>query len=138
MLNALAEINLSAVVVAAMAYFVIGWVWYSPQVFGNAYLKEMKLDPRKMKMNNMGVTFGTTFICGFLTAFVIKAFMVATYTESALLGTNIGVLLSLGILGTNAVSDALFENHSTQLFFIKIGYNIVGFMVMGAILGGWR
>ena len=138
MLNSFAEINFIAVLVAAVAYFLVGWAWYSPMLFGNAYLKEMKLDPKKMKMENMGVIFGASFICGLLTAFVIKAVMIATFADTVFLGANIGVLLSVGLIGTNAMNDALYDNHSTKLFFIKVGYNVLGFIVMGAILGAWK
>jgi len=43
------EINFVAVVVAAVAYFVLGWVWYSPEVFGKAWMKELKISAKDIK-----------------------------------------------------------------------------------------
>ena len=138
MLSSFAEINFLAVFVAAVAYFFVGWLWYSPMLFGKLYCKEMKIDPKKTKMDNMGVTFGASFICGFLTAFVIQAIMISTFSNSAYLGINTGILLSIGLIGTNSLNDALYANSTMRLFLLKLGYNVAGFIVMGAILGGWK
>ena len=137
MLNSFAEINFVPVLIAAIAYFMIGWLWYSPMLCGKAYMKELKIDCANMKMENMGVTFGASFICGLLTACVIKTIMVATYATTPYQGANVGLLLSVGLVVTNTLNCSLYDQKSTKLFLINSGYNVVGFIAMGAILGVW-
>ncbi len=43
------DINYWAVLVAAIAQFVIGMAWYSPMLFGKTWMKEMGLTDKDMK-----------------------------------------------------------------------------------------
>ncbi len=137
-MNPFAELNIVAVIVAAVAYFMIGWLWYSPMLFGNLYLKEMHADPKNIKMAGMGITFGTSFVLGVVNAITINVITIGVNAHTAGLGANLGLLLGVGLIVPVVMTDTLYDHRSTKLFLIKVGYNVVGFIAMGAILGAWR
>jgi hypothetical protein len=47
------EINWLAVVVAAIACFLLGGLWYSPVLFGKAWQRETGLTDEKLRNGNM-------------------------------------------------------------------------------------
>lgn len=58
-------------VTAAAALFplLLGFVWYNPKVFGNAWMKGAGLNEESMKGANMALVFGLTYVFSFLIAF---------------------------------------------------------------------
>jgi len=41
-------------------------------------------------------------------------------------------------IGTSRLNDVLYERKPWGLFFINVGYTLVIYVIMGAILGAWR
>ena len=54
----ISTINWLAVIAAALSNFLLGGLWYSPMLFGNAWAKENGLDEQDLKK-------GTAKILGF-------------------------------------------------------------------------
>lgn len=63
--------NLLFVALAALVPLVVGFIYYSPKVFGNAWMKACGLTEEKLKGNNMIVVFGTMLILSFLLSFML-------------------------------------------------------------------
>ena len=53
--------NLIFVVVAALVPLVMGFIYYHPKVFGNAWMKACGLTKEKLEGANMLVVFGVTW-----------------------------------------------------------------------------
>ena len=47
------QLNIWAVLVAALSTFLIGGLWYSPAVFGKAWMKENGFTEESLKNSNM-------------------------------------------------------------------------------------
>ena len=60
--------NLIALLVAALVPLLIGFIWYNPKVFGNAWMKAADMSEEKMQGANMGLIFGLSFVFSFLAA----------------------------------------------------------------------
>ena len=56
------EINYYVVLVSALAFFVIGAIWYSPVLFANSWLKELGITKEDMAKGSMTKTFGVSFL----------------------------------------------------------------------------
>ena len=56
------EINWIAVVVAAVACFLLGGLWYSPVLFGKAWQRETGLTDEQLKNGNMVKIFGLSLV----------------------------------------------------------------------------
>lgn len=134
--NAISAVNWLAVLCAAVAAFVIGWVWYSRKVFGSAWLVEIGLTEESLRQANMPVILGGTFMLHFVAATVLAMFL-GTGSDW-LIGLQAGLLIGLGWIATAYGITYLFEQRSLRIFLINTGYYLVLFAVMGLIIGAWN
>ncbi len=67
--------NYLAVLVVALSTFMIGGLWYSPAVFGKAWMKENGFTEENMKGRNMIKIRGAAFILGLIAAFNLAMFI---------------------------------------------------------------
>lgn len=132
----LSQINFLAVLVAAILSFGIGALWYSPVLFGNAWMKLVGKTEEQIKSQNMVKIFGTAFILAVIISFNLAAFLGA---ESNLqLGMFYGGLAGIGWVSCSIGIVYLFEGKPLKLFFIDAGYQIVTYIIMGGIIGVWK
>lgn len=126
-------VNWVAVIVAAIASFGIGAIWYSPLMFTKAWLRESGVDPARGRNANMPLMMGTAFVLVLLATAVFAMFLGPNvdFGSGALYGFLAGLFWVTGYFGVNY----LFEQRSFKLFLINGGYNVVSFTVMGAVLG---
>jgi len=131
------QINWLAVVAASVAMFVLGGLWYSPMLFYKGWLSATKLTETELKGRNMPLVFGMAFVLTFLMA-VCLAFFLADQKTDLAWGITAGLLAGLGWATFSFAIIALFEKRTLSYVLINGGYITVGFVLMGAILGGWR
>lgn len=159
------EINFLALIAAAVSALVVGFVWYNPKVFGNAWMKAAEMTEEKVKGGNMGKIFALALFFAFLLAFQLQfltnhqtgAFSLIGGDPSTALpsyqaflddygdafrtfkhGALHGILAGLFIALPIIGTNALFERKSAKYIFINSGYWIVTLAVMGAIICGWK
>ena len=53
-------------------------------------------------------------------------------------GAIVGAAIAICWISMSKLTDVLFENKPFNLFFLHAGFDIVSFMVMGAIVVYWR
>lgn len=130
----MASLNWIAVLVAALVSFVIGGLWYSPILFGKAWMAENGFVEADVE-GEMGRIFGTAFVLSFIIALNLAAFL----GPEATLGWGLaaGALAGIGWVAAALGILYLFERRSMRLFLINAGYHAVTFTVMGGILGLW-
>lgn len=131
----LSSLNLLAILVAALISFVIGGLWYSPILFGKAWMEENGLTEQDTQ-GNMGLIFGTTFVLSLIIAFNLAAFLGPD--ASFVWGLTAGALAGIGWVAAAIGILYLFERKSMRLFLINAGYHAVTFTIMGGILGLWH
>lgn len=66
------EINPLAMLVAALVPMVLGFIWYNPKVFGNAWSKATGMTEDDRKTANMALIFGVSFLMSLMLAFVMN------------------------------------------------------------------
>lgn len=80
------HVNFLAVLVAALIPMIMGFVWYNPKVFGNAWMKAAGVDEEKMKGANMPLVFGLTFVFSFFVAMAMNFMAIHQFgTQSSLM-----------------------------------------------------
>ncbi|MDQ3072376.1 MAG: DUF1761 domain-containing protein, partial [Bacteroidota bacterium] len=72
-----------------------------------------------------------------IAAFVLAMFIYSPKTD-LIYGIIAGAFVGIGWVATSLGTLYLFERRSMQHFWINAGYWIVSFILMGAIIGGWR
>lgn len=131
------EISWIALLVAAVAGFAVGGVWYGP-LFGKAWQVEAGVTDEMAKSANMPVLFGTVFLLNLFAAFIL-GHVLATYGRPPL-WTSIMIAggVGLGFIATALGVNYLFARKSIKLFAIDAGYWVVIYSLMGAIFGALR
>ncbi|MCB0763161.1 MAG: DUF1761 domain-containing protein [Flavobacteriales bacterium] len=68
------HINWLVQFIAALVPMLIGFIWYNPKVFGNAWMKAAGVTEERMRSGNMALIFGLSFVFAFLLSFAYAAF----------------------------------------------------------------
>lgn len=61
--------------VAALVPMVIGFIWYNPKVFGNAWMKAANLSQEDIEGGNMPLIFGLSYVFSLILAFMLNYFV---------------------------------------------------------------
>lgn len=133
----ISTINWLAVIAAALSTFLLGGVWYSPALFGNAWMRENGFTEEQLKKRNMARIFGFSFVWGLIMSVNLAMFLNDPATDLSW-GASAGFLAGFGWVAMAIFVLGLFEGRSTRLMLINAGYFIVSFVIMGLILGAWR
>ena len=132
----ISTINWLAVIAAALSTFLLGGVWYSPALFGNAWMRENGFTEEQLKKRNMARIFGFSFVWGLIMSVNLAMFLNDPATDLSW-GASAGFLAGFGWVAMAIFVLGLFEGRSTRLMLINAGYFIVSFVIMGVILGAW-
>lgn len=134
------EINYWAVIVATISTMVVGSVWYTPKVFGNAWARLAKVDLSGDARSAVGPII-VTVIVSFITAWVFAGaiwiafeFYGGSFLMSALLT---GVVLWAGFTAARFITHDAFEGRPSALTIMNIAHELVTVLVMALILGLW-
>lgn len=140
-------INWLAVLVAGISSFVVGGIWYSPGLFGKAWMKENKFTEEQIKNGgNKGKIFGFTLVFSLLMSANLAMFLgdspatcpaECAQRTDVTWGATAGFLAGIWTFCAIAI-HSLFELKSWKLIFINGFYSLVALVLMGAILGAWR
>ncbi|MBL7864657.1 MAG: DUF1761 domain-containing protein [Cyclobacteriaceae bacterium] len=132
----MAHLNIWAILVSALSTFLIGGLWYSPALFGKAWMRENGFKEEDLKGGNFVKIFGLAFILGLIAAVNLAMFL-GPEADIAF-GAAAGFAAGFGWVAMFVGTHYLFERKSFTLFLINAGYSVVALTVMGIILGAWR
>ena len=137
------HLNWVAVLVAAISTMVVGFLWYSPLLFAKPWMREMGYDPNdKAKTEEMkksaGSAYGGSFVASLVSAFTLALILHGLGREDLHFGIMASFHIWLGFVATVQFTGALFAKQSMKLFAINTGYQLVCYLVMGAILTEWK
>jgi hypothetical protein len=127
------DINWIAVIVAAVASMVLGFIYYHPSVFGTRWQQLMGRDMTGTQ--GAGVSYAMSAVAALVAAFVLAQFIDAADAYVIDKGAFIGALGFLGFTATASFSDYVFAGRPWALFSIQNGYQLLSFIIMGAIIG---
>jgi hypothetical protein len=134
-ISALSGIHWPSVLVASLASFAVGGLWYSRPLFGGMWASEIKMKKKKVKPSAMAAIFGTTFVLTLAGAIVLDLLIGPNGTLLA--GLEGGLLVGVVFIGGSFGINYLFAGRSMRLYLIDAWYFAVLYLVMGAILGAW-
>lgn len=132
----MSEINLLAVLVAAVSSFLVGGLWYSPMLFGNIWNRENGSSPKAGEGSHPAKVFGISFVFSLIAAFAFALWL----GPAPELGDAIvrGLLAGFGMVAASFGINYQFANRSTTLWLVDGGYHTVQFLLFGVILGLWH
>ena len=131
------RINLLAVLVAAVPYVLLGYPWFS--VFRDPWFEGGGLTVEQLVNGpSLAVAFTVAIVSSLVMAYVLALLVIRTGEQTAARGMRMGALVWLGFVATLLGTQYVFEARSVAYFFITSGYPLLGLLIMGAVVGGWR
>ncbi len=140
-MNFLHDINFLAVLVAAVAAFLLGAIWYSPLLFAKQWMEFHGYTPEKVKaMQQAGAmrAFAVSFVCQLVIAFAIALLIAIIHMRSPVAGIKLGLVCWLGFAVSTGLMANVYSDKSIKAFLLDAAYQLVYFVVMGAILAVWH
>lgn len=130
--------NWMAILVAGIVNFIFEAVWYS--LFLNAWESGIGRthDWLRDHSPNPGLQYATAIVSAAVMAAAISWVVQKTGPQTAWRGIQIGAILWFGLLLTALATEYVFEVRPWSLLGINAGFWLVGMMLMGAIVGGWK
>lgn len=135
----LSDVKWVAVLVATIAYFALGALWYSKALFGPKWVALVGIDmndPNKTK--GMAKMMIGTFILIAVTCAGLGLFIVRMDLFVLSSGLKLGAITGLCFATTSVAISFIYESRPTALYFIDCGYHLVGNLVAAVILVLWR
>jgi hypothetical protein len=129
-----AGVNWLAVIVAAVAGIIVGFIWYAPQVFGRRWARASGIElPQPGEVQPM--TYIGAVVTAAVTAYVLAVLIGGLGAATLVDGVIVAVVVWLGFVATWLASGVFFERRSTEWWAINAGQAIVSLAIMGAIIG---
>jgi hypothetical protein len=134
------SVNYLAVLVSAIAVFLVGAVWYSPLLFGKMWVEEHGFTPEKVAAMRAvaGRAYSVSFLCYLVMAFVMALLVAWTGVTTPEGGSRLGAVVWLGFAATIGLTASMFSEKPITIFLLDAGYQLVYLMIMGTILAAWR
>ena len=129
------DVNWLAVVLAALAKFAIGGVWYSPPVFGPRWGAIVGVSPEAFKARMLSAML-TDFVSSLVLAWILANSLQFMGAIGLIPGLRTSFFLWLGFIATTLLSTTVYEGRPLTLFWINAGYWLISMLVMGAVIGG--
>lgn len=133
------NLNWLAIAVAAVAYFMLGAVWYSKALFGSKWASLVGLNMNDAdKKKGMGKMMAGTFALILVTCIGIA--LLASRMDLFVVVSAFKLGLITGIcFATTAVSISfIYESRPATLYFIDCGYHLAGHLIAAIILVLWK
>jgi hypothetical protein len=128
------NINLWAVLLAAVTKVIIGSFWYSPLVQGKRWMHESGLTEEDFKKGHPIWLMAILSLSFAFVAALAMAFFI-TSESNMVSGAGFGAIVSIVWISASKANTTLYENYSIKRYLIHAGYDICSYTTMGAILG---
>lgn len=128
------QANYVAVLVAGLASFVLGSVWYSPVMFLKPWMAEIKM-PADQAKPPMAPLLAIALVTSMVASYAMAVLLIPSQHHSLEIGLRRGFAAGLCWIATAFGSSYAFEGKSLRHWGINAGYYVIQFTVMGAILG---
>jgi hypothetical protein len=133
--NVMQNINMLAVLAAAISAFALGGIWYGP-LFCKTWCREAGVMMTETKKGHGVKVFSLAFLLS-LTAAAVFAWFLGPQ-PSFNYAASVGFAAGLSFVATSFGINYLFAQRSMKLFLIDGGYHILQFTLYGIILGLWH
>lgn len=130
------------ILVASVAYFMLGSIWFNPKVFGTAWAKShgIEMDPERRKEVNMAKLMGTAFLFTvMITTIIAKVCLISCGGGEACHAMGIMHCVKIGVLIGGAIAAAI---SMTYMFLMRPAnalildglFHVVGSVIASCVL----
>jgi cell division inhibitor SulA len=128
------------IVVAAVAAFTLGALWYSPMLLGKAWVAANGLTAEKIESMRASASraYTVSFLCNLVMAGALCVLLRRIGVVSWLTGAKLGALVGLGFAATLGLAANMYSDRKLSAWAIDAAYQVAYLVLMGAILAAWR
>ena len=135
---ALSNLNWLHVLVAALAYFALGAIWYGP-LFSKPWVKGHNIDANGPDAKKgVGVLMALSFVAFFVITFAAAVILTIVHAEVASHALKWGLFLGGAIAAPVIVINHLYLKKPIIIHVIDALYHVVGITIACLILVLWR
>jgi len=133
-------VNYLAVIVSAVAAFLLGALWYSPALFARQWVAVHGYTAEKLEAMKKGMakTYGMSFLCFLVMAWVMAVLILLLGIVGPRGGVKLGGLAWLGFAAPIGLTANLYSDKPRLAWMIDAGYQLVYMIAMGVILAVWQ
>jgi cytochrome bd-type quinol oxidase subunit 2 len=131
-------LNWLAILCAGVAYWVLGFVWYSllfGRIWANEQIRHRGQPPSAG--GPMGPKLISTFVCNLLAAAAMAYLIKRTGFADMNHAVKIAVATGIGFAGTAVTILSVWESKPTKIWFIDASFYFVGAILLATILICW-
>ncbi|GEM_PF-81687 len=128
--------NYAAVVVSAIAYWLLGAVWFG-KLFSKPWMALENMSMEQAKSMNPALPYLISFALNLLIAYSLAQICIWRNANTIGRGASVGVLLWTGFVGPITLTTYMYEMRPRTLYAINEFYPLAGMVLMGAIIGAW-
>jgi hypothetical protein len=128
--------NYAAVFISALAYWLLGAVWYGV-LFSKPWMALENISIEQAKSMNPVLPYVITFVLNLLIAYSLAQICIWRNANTIGRGASVGVLLWIGFVGPITYTTYMYEMRPKELFAINEFFPLAGLVLMGAIIGAW-
>ncbi len=125
------ELNFLVIIVATIAKFMVGGLWFSKMLFGQAWLEEVGLKEEELgsPRNALLIAVGTCFLVVFSMAIMFQIMALDLRTALA-----VTIIMALGITSAQMGLSFAFEGRKLRLFLIYATQCVTEFVIIALII----
>src|SRR5438094_7949686 len=134
------HVNYPAVLVAAFAVFVLGWLWYSPLLFYKPWMRLRGMDPvaamagAKMPGGKLLIELARCLVLAYVIARFVALLGVSTWMGAV----HLGLFLWIGFPVILLTGSILWETVPWKVAAIHAGDGLVKLVVISIIVSVWH
>ena len=136
--DVLGDLNWWAVIVATVAYWILGAIWYAQAVFGRAWLRAGGIEIQEGQRPGASVII-VPLIANFLAVVATGMLAVATSSTDAADALVLGAVVWAGYVIGLTLLGATFDNrpNAPLWFTINVAYHLIGLLGAALIVTLW-
>jgi Protein of unknown function (DUF1761) len=132
--------NYVAILVAAVAAFLIGGLWYSPFLFAKQWMAAHAHTPEDVAKlrDDAPRAYAISFVAFLVMAAILQLVLNHLGAQNWQAGVLWAAHIWLGFAATIGLMANVYGGQKFSVFVLDTGYQLVYLVVMGAILGAWH
>ena len=131
--------SLLSILIASVASMVLGFLWYSPALFGNAWMKLKGFTRASLKdaQKKMGPMYALSWVGGLVMAWILSMIISLVGVVDTMGAAQVAFWMWLGFVAPVQMTGVIFGSKEWKLFAIDTSYQLASLIAMGVIISLW-